>query len=578
MKFRSLTSFWISAFCFALLFGILSAAFAEEDKDLSLEDIAKTEAAKLYISRQYQKSLEAFQVLETEHPKNVIIKRYVASLFETLRQFDQAETKLREAITLNDSDFVSHQMLGEIYIKEAKFDLAKQEFSLIKEKTPESNLGKYADQKISLIDSMLAAQSTAGRKQMLIPEFMKSEGAQKFAKGEFQAAITDFDQLLLTYPDDILIRRFKGIALTRLSKVDEAVTVYNEALVIDPNNVATRYYLAQAYMQKGKMDEAKKELRWIIEHDESSYKLRAQQALFQTLGGKAGAQKPWTFNANTGYDYDTNATYKSSDRAFMTPGDQNSGKYSTVLSGTYRVYQKGRWTITPDAFFADTIYNDFPNLNTYTPGGGVSALYGTSIWNKPAFINVRDGMMTTLLKNKFYVTTNTLSESLIYLPSKRNRLTLTHRFNYSLYNSDGTSAELTSRDGFSNVGAISDNYYFNDARNFYVSGGYDFEHHDTKGVNFIKNVHIARLGFHFPMVYKVEGDLSYVFKDSNYNQYASAPPKRRDDVNTLTATLSRDLTPHWSLSASYTYEDSRARNQAYEYSRQDFGTKLSLKY
>lgn len=571
--------FITAALFLAISFSVFNgAALADAEEDLTLEEIAKSDAAKFYVSRQFEKSLEAFIKLEAQYPKNTVLKRYTASLYETLRRFDDAELKLKEALAINGQDWIAHQMLGEVYIKQARFDQAKEEFSLIKNNSADTPLGKYADQRISLIQQMLNSKTADNKKQMPVSDFMKSEAAQQFAKGRFQEALAGFDGMLSQYPDDILIRRFKAIAQTRLGKYDDAVATFQESMRLEPENVATRYYLAMTYMQQGAVEKARDELRWVMEHDESSYKLRAQQALFMTLNAGQPKSKPWTVTVSQAYDYDSNAIYNSNDNVFSSDSDQNAHKFSTIATGTYRVYQKGRWTITPDMLYAQTLHDELPYLNTYTPGAGISFLYGTSLLKKPLFINIREGQTFTLLKNKFYVWSNSLSTSFIYLPHPKNRITVTHRFNYNKYDNDGSSPDLTSRDGYVNTSSLLNNYYFNTAKTLFVSVGYDYEYQNTEGVNFIKLGHVGRLGFHFPIFYKFEGDLSYVLKDYNYNQYASTPPKRRDDVHNFTATISRDLTPHISWSSSYTFEDSRAKNNIYEYTRHDAGTKISLKY
>ena len=147
----------------------------------------------------------------------------------------------------------------------------------------------------------------------------------------------------------------------------------------------------------------------------------------------------------------------------------------------------------------------------------------------------------------------------------------------SEYDNNGTTPGITSRDGFTNTASFLNYYYFNEAKTFYFTTGYDFERADTDGYNYIRNSHSGRIGLHFPLVWKMDLDLSYMIKDSNYIKYQT-PPKRRDDVHTFTAALSRPLNAFLTLSFNYIFEDSRARNNAFEYTKNIIGAKLGAKF
>lgn len=558
----------------------LIAQEAEKKQELSLEDIAKTEAAKLFIAKQYRKSLTAFEALETEHPQSVIIKRYIASLYDTLGERQKAVKKLEQALEINPEDMIARQMLGDVSIKIADFKRATEQFQYIKDKNPTGPLGQYAAAKLNSIQSIeVTTPKTVEGEKMSVQDFMNSAPAQTFAKGKYEDAAKGFEEMLLRYPQDVLAARFYGMSLMRLKRNKEAAEVFEKALKADPGNAALHFYLGQAYAALDKMEEARKEYRWVVENQKGPYQIKAQQAMFQTLRkGPAPAQKPWSLSGNFAYDFDTNATFKSEDRAYATAGDKNSSKYASSLSGTYRLFQKKRWTVSTDALVSESILQDFPNLNTYSTGGGISGLYGFNLWGKSAFLSVRYSPSMTFLKNKFYLLSNSISPSLIYTPHPNFRTNLSYRFVINEYDNDGLTPHTTSRDGFQNVFAISNTHYLNAAKTFYWTHGYDYERHDTSGDNNIKNVNIGRLGLHKTLIEKIEGDISFVFKDSDYKVFKSTPPKRRDDLFTLIFTLSRPLAYGMTLSGSYTFEDSRAKNNAYEYRRHDFGVKLAFRY
>jgi len=565
---------------FLLVFSLLQGTGYSAGDDLALEEIAKTAAARLFVSKKYQESLFAFQQLEQEHPGNLIIKRYIASLYDTLRQWDRAVQKLQEVIRLNNDDLKARMMLGDIFVKQAKFSSAKQEFNAVIRLTPDDNVREKAKNKREEIDNLEAAGMSVQGKRMAVQDFMKSNAAQSFAVGKYQEALQGFAQLLESYPEDLLVRRFRGLALLKLKQTDLAVKAFQETIAMAPDNVALHFYLGEAYREKKMVEEARDEYRWVLATEDENYKIRSQQAIFKTLGkGQKRKRKLWSISGSVGYEYDNNATFTSNDITIRTSGtDTNAGKYPFLITGNYRFYEYRKWSFTADVLYAQTLLDEIQRLQTYTPGGGISGLYGFKLFNRPAFLNIREGITYTLLRRKFFVASNSFSTSLIYLLSKKQRTTFNYRFGYSEYDGKGSEPSLNNRDGFAHAYSVSATYYLNERRTFYFTSGYDFETHDTQGKNFNKYVNGARLGVHFPIFEKVEGDISFRFKDSNYYTFGSTPPQRRDDQFSLTTILSRPLNDHLNLSSYYTFEDTKAKNNIYETTRQLFGFKLAFRY
>lgn len=549
--------------------------FAQEEP--SLEEISKTEAAKLFVQKRYRESAAEFETLEDQHPQSGVIKRYLGSLYNTLGEWDKAAGKLKEALTLKEDDEIARQLLADIYVKQTKFDDAAHEFQIIQKQDPEGPSGRYATTRLREIEILKAAPQSWAGERMSVMEFMQSQPARDFAGGRFEEAVSGFDSLLARYPKDILIRRFRGIALTRLGRHEEALAAFQEVLQIEPQNAAVHFYLGEAHLAANQPEEARKEFQWVIAHDEASYKIRAQHAIFWTLGHRRRL-KPWSFRAAAGYDFDTNATFRSNDPTVATAADQNAHRFHQSVQGTYRFRPRGPWTFTADGLYTQMLYDRFKNLQTYTADVGISALYVFSLKEKPAALNFREGVTYTILKNKFFVATNTLSTSFIVNLHQKWRATVSHRFLLNEFDNDGSNPTHTSRDGMGNISSLLNTVYLNDAGNFYMDFGYDFERHDTDGEDFIRNTHAGRLGLHFPVIEKVEGDITYRFRDANYNQFATIPPKRRDDVHTLNTSLSRLLTDTLKLTLSYLYEDSRSKNNQYEYSRHVFGAQLAYTY
>jgi tetratricopeptide (TPR) repeat protein len=572
-----------------LFFGILIPAIllagsvsvlAEEKEELTLQDLSRTEAARFFIAKQYADALAAFQELEKQHPRNILIKRYIASLYDSLQNRELAIQKLEEVLEIDPEDWIARQFLGDIYVRQGNIKEAEKQYLAIQRgNKKDSANGKFAETKLKEIQKIRSAPKTEAGRQMAAQEFMQSVPAQDFAKGEFKKAVQGFEGLLQVYSQDPLIHRFRGIALLRLNNTPEALAAFDEGLRIASENAALHYYKAQAYAQAKDMSKAREEYQWIVANDKGAYQNRAKQALFETLRGETKPSKKWTLTVNNGYEYDTNATYKSSDPAFSTAGDQNSSRFNSNVFGTYRFYQKKNWFFTTDGVYAQSLYTDFPNLQTYTYGAGISALRLLNFFGKTSYLNIRDGVTHTFLKNKFFVLSNTLSPNLIINTTDRTRVNLGYRFTVSAYENRGQFPDFTNRNGLSNGFSVGGTYYLDQAKKNYVTLGYDFDYDRTKGVNYIRWGNTGRMEFHWgTLPSKMEFNLSFRYKDSLYPKYAFGPPDRWDHVFTLTPSLSRPIYKDYLfLTASYSYEAAPAQNNSFQYSKHVAGLQLSAR-
>lgn len=567
----------IVVWCLGLLVFSTALLFAQ-DEHPTFDELAQTEAARLYVSKQYAKALQEFEKLEAEHPQSALIKRYVAKLYDILRRREEAVQKLQEVISIQSDDFIARQMLADIYVKQGAFDQALKGYQFIYENDHSEKYRPHAEKRINEINAMQYASSQRGAGALSIDELIKSEAAQAFTRGEFEKAVTEFDIILQKYPQDSLVHRLKGISFLRLGRYQEAITVLENALAFSPDNAAVHYYLGNTFEAMGQVEKAREEYRWVINRGDAEYKAQAEKAILQTLKPEKRPQKRWKLQATAAYEFDTNATYKSNDDNFTQAGDQNSGRYKSLVFGNYNFLKKKRLSFTLDGFYVQNISNDFPRLNTYTFGSGVSGLYTFSVLNRPSAFSIRDGFTYTLLKNKFFLFSNSLLGRFIIQMHPKIRTSISYNFQVNEYDASGLNPDLTDRDGFGHVATFSNTFYMNRAKTFYFSADYYFERHTTEGNNFIRNVNGGELRTHFPIALKFEGDVNFEFKDANYLKYGSTPPKRRDDVFTLTSKLSYPLTDALTLTGSYVFEDSRAKNNLFEYTKHVFGVELGFAY
>ena len=70
-------------------------------------------------------------------------------------------------------------------------------------------------------------------------EFLIQKGITNLNDGNFEDALSYFEQALLLKPDDPDLWNQKGVALRSLGRYDEASECYNKSLQLDPRDRAS---------------------------------------------------------------------------------------------------------------------------------------------------------------------------------------------------------------------------------------------------------------------------------------------------------------------------------------------------
>jgi len=99
---------------------------------------------------------------------------------------------------------------------------------------------------------------------------LKNRALTHWKKGEYDAAVLDFDRVIRINPQDIIARDFKGLAAELKGNYEDALECYDESIEINPQNVAPWYYKARTLAKQGKYDEALQASNRAIEIDPNS--------------------------------------------------------------------------------------------------------------------------------------------------------------------------------------------------------------------------------------------------------------------------------------------------------------------
>jgi tetratricopeptide (TPR) repeat protein len=420
-------------------------------------------------------------------------------------------------------------------------------------------------------------------KRIAAESFIESPAGVLFQKGDYQGALSATDELLVQYPEDPLLLRYKAIILSRLGRNDEAIAIFQKLLDQDPAHTPTHFFLAQAYENAGRGDEAQKEYRWVMDRGEASaYQQWSSEAL-ERSGKKPAAANRWEVGARYGYEYDSNVTLKPDDRTVAAPGDQNAGRQTLDFTLGYRAYSDRDKAV--DLYYAtrQSFHDDSLNeFNFHSEEWGISFRKRLQMGQYDVIAGLRYDLMLGFLDDEMFSLRNIWTLSADTRLTPYTRTVAYSRSSADNFGQDGILPGQTSRDGYYQDLGVTQYFYSKDfARYAFVRP--EVNGAMTRGDNFDSLGWNVRTGFRsllstkrplnrFAVDFSTGLGFGYY---PNFSSLSTADVARRRDVDwdiytALTYQLTRDL----GLRAYYRFIDSWNQNNFYDYTRHIGGTQL----
>ncbi len=431
----------------------------------------------------------------------------------------------------------------------------------------------------------LSAEEVFRKRDITLEELEQSSAAKLFQLGGYDRALKEFEKLQKEYPDDLLIKRYIGMTLTLLGRLDDAADVLKAVVKRDPHNPAGYYFLARVYHEQGRSKEAADALHEVIRLDPEGFYGRPAREALPLVAHKKLVEKPWDIWASAGYEYDSNVTIAPNDTALrgLNAQDESAGRYYFTVGGKYKWLKLARFDSTVGYRLYRSFHDDSLDEFNYTyQQWDIGIEYRPLIKEKEVKFGLRYQLPLGFLGGNLFIFAN---EAVAYINSRLTKNTFTeiyHKYSHFEFGPDGRIPDQLSRDGEYNVSGIHHRYYFSNFSR-YVFAGYEIFSGATEGNSFDHVGHVAQVGFHTPLVGELTLDTIGSFTVANYTHYSAEiapiePVARLNHDWSFLIRLTYPLGRHWQLRAFYRYINANNRNDIFQYDRQIGGTEVVFRY
>ncbi len=559
------------------------ATQTEEKESLSADELLKSKAGQLFITRQYEPALTEFQILSAQYPKDLAIRRYIGACLFQLKRDDQAIEAFQKILEMDSYDFPSRQFLAKIYLKEGDIEKAEAEFNFIVQNDQAGTFVTFAKSQLEVIRRLKeSAKSVTGEvgRQISLEQFLKTKAATRLASADYSSALVELEGLEREYPGDILIKRYKGLALDKLRRHEEAVKVYESGLAIVPDNVALHYFGAQAYFHLKNYDKAKQELEFVVANDPTGgYRAKAQadlKAVVQMIEYlKRPKPKRWSGNFSIGQEYDTNATSES--RFTPSISEEHTFRMPVSFNFNYDLMKSGPWSTRFSYSHYDSFYWSVEHLNVLAHTFSLSTTYIGKVAGKYLITQISPAFSHATVDRKYYSSSYPLSLTLIYSYWDWHRVIFTERFTIADYKNEGTNPTDTSREGISNSIELTNNFYFDKEKKSYFQVVYGAGVDEPVGSQYVKNYYTLTGGIYAPLMGNTSGSLKLKFKESDYPE-TNAAIQRHDEEYVLSGSINIPINDLWVLSPFYSYTNVNSTDNIFTYINHAGGANLTYSF
>jgi Flp pilus assembly protein TadD len=480
--------------------------------------------------------------------------------------YEQSQSLFREALQAKPGDPDANYYLGHSLLRSGKPDEAATVFRHMLERDPQS-----------------------GRALLGL-------GITEYNRGQYEKALDSLQAAEKLMPEDPLVHYYQGLAYHRLQSFEESRRRFSQAMTLSPDLApSARYYSGVGYYRHGDLERARAEFEAVAQARPGTELARLAEEFLKLTREALPAAEPkrWDLTFSTSFEYDSNVVLLpgGTQPPAGATGISQQQDYRTVLygGGDYRFIQSDTWVAGASYGFYQSFHHTLSNFDVqdHSPTAYIQRQFGQLRVSAQYLFNYTEVGREPYLVAQTGQTFFTLAE--------RGGGAFTQvqvRYQNKDFQDDrfpGNSA----RDGKNWLVGLSQYLLFAENTG-HVRAGYVFDADRTgAGDPFVSGPfsnpasdwaykgHRLFAGLGLPPVWALRTDVAFDYYWQLYdnpNSFSSASGdfyRRRDEILSVSASVSRSLTKNLSLAFQYSYIRDQSNVQAFDWNRSIYSISLT---
>jgi tetratricopeptide (TPR) repeat protein len=442
---------------------------------------------------------------------------------------------------------------------------AEQEFRELATENPNSAEAHYylgiTSIKLENYEQAVGALKKAKRLDPTLPAVHLNLGIAYYRSQRYQSAESELRQASKAGDDNGSTHLFLGLAQQGAKRHADSIHSFEQAMKADRElKQPALYNIGYANHHLKKTPAARKALQQAIAVDPDSDTAGYARTLLETV--EAAPEKPLTFTASVGIQYDDNVTTAEQD---VTSGEED---FAAVLdlSATYKLPVEAELELEAGYDFSQTVYDSLSefNIQSHILSLGMEKELGDSS------LGLGYRYTRSFLDGDDFLQIHSIEPSLGRSLQSDLYLHLAYGFH------DKTFFNDSDRDG-SGYALSLDSYSFFDQQKSHFKIGYRFEKENTDGPEYDYLGHYVNTGISTPIELVSRGklDLGYQYFTKDYaHETASIGKERGDKRHTANIKLTNHLGKYLFTNLEYEYMDSDSNLASSDFSQNVFTLSL----
>lgn len=412
---------------------------------------------------------------------------------------------------------------------------------------------------------ILAFSSAANASESRYEQHL-ANGISNIEENNYTDAAKEFRLCLKERPDDFKALLYLGIALSRLND-KEAEAVLKKALYLNPDEPRANLELGIYYLNNSRFNDARVYLEKAVKLSSDDAELKETAEEYLSLAkDETAVRKSWTIDMSLGGQYDSNVSLNP-DNTPLPQGISRKSDWRLILN------INGRYSfLSMQSAEASAGYNLYQSLHSKLDDFNVSyhLLDLKGSYNISPLLSVKgvysfEYVFVGLGNGRGYDYAHSASPSLVISEGKGFYTTAEYRYRYRYFIDSSLFPSNSDRTGTNHLAGITQDIPF---KFVLTKLGYSYDKDITKKAYWDYDGHKGFIDFRISLPYRISLDLYGEYYNRKYDGIDPfTATKRKDNVYTYSASVTKELTDMLSITIGQLYIDNDSNISAYDYKR-----------